>query len=60
MAIYEHIAEFAGKPVVDWEPGEPLDEPADAAYRISVSWDESDKGTRWTDKFARFPQESAP
>ena len=59
MAIYEHITEFAGKPVVDWEPGEPLDEPADVAYRISVSWDESEAGRRWTDKFAGFLDDPA-
>lgn len=59
MGIYEHIAEFAGKPVVDWEPGEPLDEAADVAYRISVSWDESEAGRRWTDKFASFLDDPA-
>ncbi len=59
MAIYEHITEFAGKPVVDWEPGEPLDEPADVAYRISISWDESDQGRHWTDKFAAFLDDPA-
>jgi hypothetical protein len=59
MAIYEHITEFAGKPVVGWEPGGPLDDPADVAYRISVSWDESEAGRRWTDKFARFLDDPA-
>ena len=54
MAIYEHIAEFAGKRVLDWEPGAPASDPAQICYRISLSWDESEGGARWIDKFARF------
>ncbi len=59
MAFYEHITEFAGKRVVDWEPGTPLGDPANAAYRLSLSWDEGDGGGRWTDKFARFLDDPA-
>ena len=59
MAIYEHITEFAGKPVVDWEPGTPLSDAATVAYRISISWDESEEGRRWTDKFASFLDDPA-
>jgi hypothetical protein len=59
MAFYEHITEFAGKRVVDWEPGMPLGDPTNAAYRLSLSWDEGDGGGRWTDKFARFLDDPA-
>jgi hypothetical protein len=54
MAIYEHIAEFAGKRVLDWEPGAPASDPAQVGYRISLSWNEANEGVRWVDKFARF------
>jgi hypothetical protein len=54
MAIYEHITEFAGKRVLDWEPGTALRDPEDVVYRLSISWDESEAERRWTDKFASF------
>jgi hypothetical protein len=52
MAINEHATEFAGKPVRDWDPAQPLD-PA-VVYRVGVTQDEEDAGGRWHDKFARF------
>lgn len=54
MTIHEHMTEFAGKAIADWEPGEPLGDPAQVIHRISISWDESDEGGVWADKFARF------
>jgi hypothetical protein len=50
MTIGEHITEFMGKGVVDWEPGGPVPDPEDAMPRISVGWDEKEEGKRWTDK----------
>src|SRR5439155_712378 len=54
MAICEHITEFAGKRVLDWEPGTALRDPEDVVYRLSISWDESEAEGRWTDTFASF------
>lgn len=59
MAIYEHIEEFAGKRVEDWEPGAPLGDTRKTIYRISVSYEEGEEGTLWTDKFARFLDDPA-
>jgi hypothetical protein len=59
MAFYEHITEFAGKPVADWEPGKPIADPQGTLYRISISWDESEAGKLWTDKFADFLDDPA-
>src|SRR5215203_953055 len=50
MTIGEHITEFMGKGVVDWEPGDPVPDPEVAMPRVSVGWDENDEGKRWTDK----------
>jgi hypothetical protein len=49
MTIEEHITEFVGKRVVDWEPGDPVPDPKDAIPRVSLQWDESEQGKRWTD-----------
>ena len=47
MTIYEHLTHFAGKPVVNWEPSDPLENPAGNAYRISIYWDEAQNKKRW-------------
>jgi hypothetical protein len=55
MAVGEHITEFAGKPVLNWEPGMPIDHPQDTNYRIAVDWAEADKDkAAWATKFAAF------
>jgi hypothetical protein len=59
MSIHEHLTQFAGKPVVDWEPGAPIAEPEAAVYRIRLSWEEAEEDTRWTDKLATFLQDPA-
>jgi hypothetical protein len=51
MSISEHATEFAGKPVREWKPGARLADPAFYAHRISVSYDESEKGKGWEEKF---------
>ena len=53
MTINEHMAEFAGRRVADWEPGSPLPDPATTIARISLDYDEAQKG-EWTDKLAQF------
>lgn len=52
--INEHATEFAGKPVVDWEPDESHAAPHDAIFRVSLAYDEAEEGQHWTDKFAAF------
>ena len=59
MTIEEHLAEFGGRAVVLWEPGEPLPDPGEAICRIAVSWDEADVGGTWLAKFARFLDDPA-
>lgn len=54
MAIYDHITEFMGQRVQDWEPGDPVADPEGTAYRLSVDWDEAEEGVEWTAKFAAF------
>lgn len=51
MLLYEHATEFAGMPVVEWEPGTRLVDPANNAYRVSLSYDESLGGASWEQKF---------
>jgi hypothetical protein len=54
MAFYEHIAEFCGKRVIDWQPGGSPISSGEVAYRLSLSWDESESGARWIDRLAHF------
>jgi hypothetical protein len=51
MSVYEHATEFAGRPVKEWEPGTRLVDPANNAYRVSLSYDESEGGASWEEKF---------
>ena len=57
--ITEHAEQFAGMPVEEWEPGDEISDPAGAAYRIRLSWDETDEGTLWRDKFEDFLSQPA-
>jgi hypothetical protein len=57
MAIYEHITEFAGKDVIDWETGDALDKPEQHNYRLSLDYDEAEEGGEWPDKLAAFLDE---
>lgn len=54
MAIYEHATEFAGKPVMVWETGARLADPAFYAYRVGLSYEESEHGAGWEEKFNAF------
>ncbi len=57
MTINEHLTAFMGKPVVEWRPGEPLADPANQAYRITLSFDDDDEGKVWLDLFNEFLQQ---
>lgn len=59
MTIDEHATHFAGKPVQDWEPEMAISDPGGTIYRISLSYEEANKGGRWTDKFSTFLSDPA-
>lgn len=46
MTINEHVEEFAGKRVVDWQPGKPLPDPARFAPRLGIDYDQYSEGER--------------
>jgi hypothetical protein len=49
VAIYENLTQFAGKNVVDWEPGEPV--VTKQVYRLRIGYEDE---STWGDKFAAF------
>src|SRR5205823_1318610 len=59
MSIYEHLTSFAGKPVVDWDPQQGVQDPQTTIYRISLPWEAGEAGESWTDRFARFLEDPA-
>ena len=54
MPLYEHAQEFFGKPVIEWRPGVPIDDPSDTAYRIGLEYDETEAGMTWEGVFNQF------
>lgn len=54
MTINEHATSFAGKPVVDWEPGVELGDISAIVPRVSLSYDAADGGETWAERFATF------
>jgi hypothetical protein len=55
LIIYrKHIANFAGKPVKDWEPQSGIQDPENTYYALRLSYEEDEEGRRWGDKFAAF------
>lgn len=52
--IQEHLQEFGGKTVVDWEPGTALPDAAGTLARISLDYDDYESTKKWLDKFAAF------
>jgi hypothetical protein len=59
MGIYEHATQFAGLPVVDWEPGRRLRNPDRTAYRLSLDFEETEAGAQWSDRLASFLEDPA-
>ncbi|HTE44572.1 MAG TPA: hypothetical protein VK636_04945, partial [Gemmatimonadaceae bacterium] len=47
MTIREHVTEFFGRPVVPFQPGEPID--PGSAPRISLDYDAQQEGKRIAD-----------
>lgn len=50
MTINQHVTQFAGLPVIDWEPGTALS--ATTIPRVSLSYEAAEEGGRWVDLFA--------
>jgi hypothetical protein len=59
MASYEYGTQFAGKTVVEWDPEMGIYDTVQTIYRISLTWDDSEAGERWTDRFSRFLDDPA-
>ena len=54
MSVYEHTQELFGKPVEEWRPGVPIDDPSGTAYRIGLEYEEAEAGVTWEQRFAEF------
>src|SRR5688572_17786496 len=54
MSIDDHAHESFGKPVKEWLPGMPIDDPTGKAYRIAIEYDEAEKGVTWEARFSQF------
>jgi hypothetical protein len=59
MGIYEFNQQFAGKPVINWDANQPLADAGNHVYRISIDWDDSEAGEKWTDRLAMFLDDPA-
>ena len=58
MTIGEHITEFAGILVADYDPQVGLDAPSERAYRISVDWEAHEEGKEFSDLFGPLLEEA--
>ncbi|QEH32442.1 hypothetical protein OJF2_09130 [Aquisphaera giovannonii] len=54
MTIGEHVAEFEGRPVRDYDPDEGIADPEGLAYRLSIDYDAGEAGETMTGLLARF------
>src|SRR5258706_15860838 len=52
--INEHVREFAGLPVVDFELQSGILYPATLVYRVGLTYDASESGTKMADVLASF------
>ncbi|HEY2252926.1 MAG TPA: STM4015 family protein [Planctomycetaceae bacterium] len=52
--ISEHLENFAGLPVREFDPEQRLDAPAESAWRLSISYDEQEEQKTICDKLAAF------
>lgn len=50
--INEHITDFMGKEIVEFEPGMIIEKPESTAYRVSLSYEETEDEVQWADKFS--------
>ena len=54
MGVYDNLSEFKGRPVREWNAAGDVRDPQGAAYRLSVSWGEAEKGTTLVQKLGQF------
>lgn len=54
MAISEHVVEFAGLPVSDYDPEAGITEPATRAQRLALDYDATDAGATFEGLFEQF------
>ena len=54
MSLYEHAEELFGKPVKEWRPGDPIDDPSGTAYRLALEYEEAEAGVTWEERFSDF------
>jgi hypothetical protein len=59
MAIDEHVTQFAGVPVTNYDPGAGLVSPGEQAYRISVDWEAHEAGKEFSDLFGVLLEDPA-
>ena len=59
MSIYQHVTEFAGQPVTEWESESGIQDPNGTIYRLGISYEETEEGQQWIDKFAAFLDDPA-
>jgi len=60
MTINEHKTEFAGRPIINWEPGDPIETPTAANYRIETAYDLPIQDTNFLDKVKSIWQKPQP
>jgi hypothetical protein len=53
VTIAANLTTFAGRPVQDWQPDAGPIDPA-VFYRVSLTYDESEGGELWSDRFAEL------
>ena len=58
MTFYEHIKEFAGKPVFEWDPEKGVADPDASVFKIGVRY-RRNASEVWIDKFAAFLEHPA-
>lgn len=57
MPIYEHVTEFAGKPVIDYDPETGMCDPEQYYYRIGFGYDAYEAEAPLTHRIAAFLRE---
>jgi len=57
MSIYEHVDEFAGKPVIDYDPKAGIRDPAKYHYRIGFGYEAYEAEEPLTNRIAAFLDE---
>jgi hypothetical protein len=59
VTVYEHLESLAGKPVVDWDPAAGIQDSEGTIYRVSLDYDDAEKGVHWADHFAQLLDDPA-